>query len=180
MINLQRIQELLGTVPKPPEDALPQGVEDGECAGFENRTGITLPDDIRDWLKMANGPCVGPGGLYGIRPPRTHLDIEPFFLLFPKWKARKWIPIAGDGCGNYYIVPSQHEFGPGFPVLFIDTNVSVDEPCFIVASDIGHFLVSILEKELGKEGWPFNEMAVVQSDPGILSFKDVDLPWAAK
>ncbi len=180
MIDAPRIQELLCKVPKPPEELLPHGIGDVECDDFEKRTEIDLPEDAREWLKLANGPCVGPGGIYGIRPSRAHLDIESFFLSFPSWKARKWIPIAGDGCGNYYIVPTQHEYGRGFPVLFFDTSSSVDEPSYIVASDIGHFMLALLEKELGKEGWPFNEKAVVQSDPHIVAFKGVDLPWVAK
>src|SRR2546430_2684767 len=131
MIDAWRIQELLRKVPKPPEDSLPKGITDGECDDFEKRTGISLPDDVRHWLKVANGPCVGPGGVYGIRPLRRHFDIESFLSLFPSWKKRKWIPIAGDGCGNHYVVPTEHEYGSGYPVLFIDTSCSANAPSYI-------------------------------------------------
>ena len=177
MIDFLRIRELLHTVPRPPDDPLPIGLGDDECDKFEKSSGITLPKDVRDWLKIANGPCVGPGGFFGIQPSREHLDIDSFLSMFPSWKVRKWIPIAGDGCGNYYVVPTQNEFGNGFPVLFIDISFSTNEPSYIVASDIGHFIVSLLEKELGKDGWPFNKKAVIQSDPKIISFHSVVLPW---
>jgi hypothetical protein len=40
MIDAVRIEELLRTVPKPPEDVIPRGIDDGECDDFEKRTGI--------------------------------------------------------------------------------------------------------------------------------------------
>jgi hypothetical protein len=149
---------------------------DTDCDGFTTRTGLALPDDLRDWLKLANGPCVGPGGLYGIRPPRPYLDIESVLARESGWKERGWIPIAGDGCGNFYVVPTQGEFGNGYPVFFVDMSFP-DEPCYIVASDIGHFLLFLLEDELEKQDWPFDETYVVKSDPNIRSYKGIDLPW---
>src|SRR5438105_1019599 len=110
MIDRRRLSELLTKVPTPPEDSLPPPATDPDCDSFEKRSGIRLPDDVRDWLKLTNGPCVGPGGLYGIRPPRRHLDMEAIIALFPSWKAHQWLPIAGDGCGNYYVIPTQQEY----------------------------------------------------------------------
>jgi cell wall assembly regulator SMI1 len=180
MIDVRRIHQLLAQAPQPPGEALPGGISDSECDAFEQRTGIRLPDEVRQWLKVSNGPCVGPGGLYGIRPQRSHLDIETFLEMFPSWRTRKWIPVAGDGCGNYYVIPTQAEYGSGYPVLFVDTNSTSDTPSFIVASNIGHFLVSLLEKELGREGWPFNESYVTKADPEITRFVGVSLPWTAE
>jgi cell wall assembly regulator SMI1 len=140
MINERRIQDLLARAPKPSEDVIPRGVTEAECIDFERRTGITLPADMRDWLKLANGP----GGLYGIRPDRTYLDIESFLSFFPSWLTRKWIPIAGDGCGNNYVLSTQNEYGVGCPVLYFETGGAADAPLYVVASDIGHFLVFIL------------------------------------
>lgn len=179
MIDVVKIQKLLVSIPMPPEDLPLQGVSDAECNGFERRTGILLPHDVRHWLKLANGPCVGPGGFYGIQPHRSHLDMELFLSLHPSWLTQKWLPIAGDGCGNHYIMPTTSEYGSGYPVLFIDTSLTTDSPAYIVASDIEHFLVSMFEKELGKKEWPFNEESVLQSDPKLKQFKGVDLPWAA-
>src|SRR4051812_31301894 len=119
MIDVQRIRELLKKVPRPPGEPIPYGLTDTDCEQFEERTGIPLPEDLRTWLKITNGPCVGPGGLYGIRPQRQELDIEGILNLVPSWATHKWIPIGADGCGNFYIIPTNAEFGSGFPVLFI-------------------------------------------------------------
>jgi cell wall assembly regulator SMI1 len=177
MRNAAKIKELLARVPRPPEDSIPGGVSDGDLAKLEKRLGFPLPDSVRDWLKVSNGPCVGPGGLFGVRPKRKHLDIESYFKMFPAWKPKGWIPIAGDGCGNYYVIPANQDFGKGFPVVFIDTGESADEPAYIVSSDIEHFLISLLECELGSEGWPFDERVVMRNDPHITRFRGVSLPW---
>jgi hypothetical protein len=180
MIDIERVRELLGKVPKPPEDALPGGVEDNDCNDFQLRSGIILPHDLRVWLKLANGPCVGPGGLYGIHPFRDHLDMEVFLSLFPSWRERGWIPIAGDGCGNHFVLPTNQAYGNGFPVLFVDTSFSPDSVSYIAASDLGHFLVFLLGRELGNRGWPFDKDFVMLSDPRIVQFRGVDFPWAAR
>ncbi|MFM7159479.1 MAG: SMI1/KNR4 family protein [Planctomycetaceae bacterium] len=177
MIDIPRLQKLLLKVPHPPEDRLPEGASDDECNAFVKRTGIRLPCDMANWLKLANGPCVGPGGLYGIQPARSHLNIEAYLEMFPSFMTNKWLPVAGDGCGNIYVIPTQQDFGDGFPVVFVDTSSSHVTPSYIVASDIAHFLVAILECELGVQGWPFNEKHVLQSDPQIRKFSGVALPW---
>src|SRR5581483_128991 len=105
--------------------------------------------------------------------------METYLGMFPSWKVRKWVPVAGDGCGNYYVIPTQGEYGSGYPVLFIDTSSTSDAPSFVVSSDIGHFLVALLEKELGAAGWPFNENYVTKADPRITDFSHVPMPWSA-
>jgi len=177
MLDVVRISELLRKVPKPPEDSTPIGADTNAIHEFELRTGIYLPVDLREWLQIANGPCVGPGGMYGIRPACQHLNIESYLALFPSWTATKWIPVAGDGCGNYYIMPTQNEYGVGNPIVFIDTSIACDKPTFIVASDIEHFIISIIENELGDSGWPFDEDTVRRSDPNIIQFHGLALPW---
>jgi hypothetical protein len=64
-------------------------------------------------------------------------------------------------------------------VLFIDIGSTSDAPSFVAASDIGHFLVALLERELGSDDWPFNESYVAKTDPEITHFKGVAMPWNA-
>jgi hypothetical protein len=90
---------------------------------------------------------------------------------------KKWIPVASDGCGNYYAVPTNGEFGPGFPVVFIDSIASTDSPAYIVASGVLKFVRFYLEDELRLTQWPFDREEVVRCDPGILTFSGVKLPW---
>ena len=179
MINAPRILELLHQVPRPPEDSIPGGISTRECDECEVRTGLRLPPDVREWLALANGPCVGPGGLYGILPARESLGFEEVINLFPSWRRNRWLPVAGDGCGDHYVIPTQQEYGVGYPVVFVDVHSSEDVPAYIVASDIGHFLNALLEEELGKRGWPFNEQYVCRTDPDIQRFTGVPLPWRA-
>lgn len=178
MVDFEKIRVLLQRVPKPPGELLPEPATDEKLDSFEKRSGIKLPIDLRKWFKVTNGPCVGPGGLYGIENSQSHLDIEYYLALFPSWKSRKWIPVAGDGCGNYYIVPTQEEYGAGYPVVFVDTSVASENPAYIVASDIGHFLELLLEAELGRKGWPFDMNFMIKVDPEITRFRNVPLPWA--
>lgn len=173
----QQIANLLQLVPKPPEDSIPPGLDELHLDQFEGRTGITLPPMMRRWLMLTNGPCVGPGGFYGIRPMRSDLDIEGRIALFPEWRNRKWIPVAGDGCGNDYIMPTQNEFGTGLPIIFVDTTISPDVPIYVVASDLEHFLLGILQKEMGVKGWPFDPNHVLEFDPQITNCRDIKLPW---
>jgi hypothetical protein len=176
-MNTNTIQELLAKVPAPLGESLPEGVTDSSIDSFIHRAGLRVPADLREWLQLTNGPCVGPGGLFGIRTARDYLDMEFHLQLHPSWKHKKWIPIAGDGCGNYYIMPTNQEYGPGFPVLFIDTIKSGELPAYIVASDVEHFLVFLLQRELGNKAWPFNEKLVTEADPRIRDFVGLPYPW---
>ncbi len=174
---IEQISELLDRVPRPPEDSIPSGVTANEIAKFEERTGIKLPFMLRSWLSLTNGPCVGPGGFYGIHPLRSYLDIEEFLGRFPVWMTRQWIPVAGDGCGNHYIIPTQNEFGLGYPVIFIDMGLAADSPSFLVASDLAHFIVGVLRKEFGDTGWPFKREITLEFDPRISDYHTVKFPW---
>jgi hypothetical protein len=201
VIDVSRILDLVRRS-SPPDAVIPEGASEEECDAFEQRTGIDLPQDVRSWLMLSNGPLVGPGGLYGIRTPKSFLDIESQLHSYPQWKTEKWVPVAGDGCGNYYLVNTQGEFGEGHPVFFIDTIASKDLPSHIVASDIGHFLIGILEQELDSQNrhelaglshaelcaggspleqftgrWPFDEHSTIEFDPHILDFPGLTLPW---
>lgn len=177
MFDSLRICDLLQRAPLPPGEGLPSGVSDEDCRAFELRTGILMPPDLRKWLKMCNGPCVGAGGLYGLRTAREHLDIELQLGMHPQWQQAKWIPIAGDGCGNSFVTTTRNDFGVGSPVLFVDCGSSPDTPAYIVASSIGHFLVFFLGIEVGKRGWPFDPDVVTQMDPSITAYTGVALPW---
>lgn len=170
---------LLAKVPAPPEDETPAGATEQQLAEFEKRMGVTVPPKLRSWLLVCNGPCVGPGGVFGINTQRKSQDIEHVLALRPSWRDKGWIPVAGDGCGNYYVVATRGEFGQGEPVLFVDTMEDESRPAYIAASDIWRFLSFLLKKELGQPKWPYNRDEVVSADPDILSFHDVNLPWTA-
>ncbi|MCP4536461.1 MAG: SMI1/KNR4 family protein [Chloroflexi bacterium] len=170
---------LLRKVPAPPEDSLPAGASNAALQDAESTNGILFPPKLRDWLSTSNGACVGPGGLVGIDINRDSHDLAAIFDNYPIWRDKGWIPVAGDGCGNYYVVATRNDYGAGEPVLFVDANETPDEPAFIAASDTWLFLKFLLSKEVGESRWPFNEAEVVTSDPDIVSFENVCFPWNA-
>ncbi len=177
MIDNYKIDDLLQRVPHPPEEPPPPGIDDSECERFAIRTGITMPSDLQEWLKITNGPCVGPGGFYGIRPTCPFLDIESRMQIFPNWYTTKWLPIAGDGCGNYFVMPTLREYGDSHPIVFVDTTNSSSSPLYVVSSDLDHFIIATLEEELGATDWPFSRNFVINFDPDILKCSGVALPW---
>ena len=202
MLDKKKILTLLEKAPKLRDESHPPGLSDSELRRLEQGLNLELPDDFREFLKISNGPC----GICGIRTSDPLPDIEATLRLHPQWLKKPWLPLACDDCGNYYVVALRDELGPGKPVMFIDHEESYDVPCYIVASDVGHFLEFFLESEIvheklrpefvseykqhGHEGrlifpvddprlpqWPFNKAYVVARDPAILTFSKNLLPW---
>lgn len=173
--DIKRIDELISQVPRAPDQPLPAGLTEDVVSAFEERIGFPIPPEQSELLRLSNGPCVGPGGLFGVRPTLDFLDIEHLYESYPGWREHGWVPVAGDGCGNYYVaVPT----GDDWPVVFIDTMEDAQQPAFIVASGVLKFVIALLEKELGDTRWPFCEAAVTASDPRITAFADkFALPW---
>ena len=195
MLDTKKIEDLLARFPE-------HAINDFDVDAFAEWIGSPVSDDLRAWLKMANRLTVPPH-LFELP---TRPDIRSILEIRPSWKTKKWIPIGDDGCGNYYVVATQQEFGRGFPVIFIDTIDSPESPAYVVASDAAHFVVFFLEAEIihqrlrpefireynkhGHEGrlifpvddprlpqWPFNKDYVVARDPAILKFSKDLLPW---
>ena len=178
MHNLDKIKKLLRLLPQAPDYGLTKGIKDREAVNFYTSTGLSMPSDLAEWLKIANGLFVDSQYLLGLYTERSFLDIESYFTLYPFWKTNGWIPIGGDGCGNYYLISTQNEYGSGFPVFFVDTHEEPESPSYIVASNISYFLEFLLEKELKIEKrWPFDQDYVTAKDPEILSFRNIFLPW---
>lgn len=174
--NEDLIRKLLSEAHQP-AGGLPRGTSHEVLREFTKRTGVQIPNELQEWLLISNGPLVGPGGFYGVRPlAGDYVDIEAAFGSFPDWKTRGWIPIAGDGCGSYYIMVTHGEYGPGFPVIFCD-HANGFGPTYIVASNLGRFIEFMLREELGEYWWPFDRDRFIQEDPAILSFHGIPLPW---
>jgi hypothetical protein len=177
MVDIDSLLALAREVARRESIRLSPGTDDSAIFEFTDRTGVTVPDDLAAWLKRTNGNPLGPGGLFGIATHRKALDVELRYCTFPKWRDCGWIPVAGDGCGNYYMLATQHEFGFGYPVFFVDVIADSETPAYIVASAIGPFLRFILEQELREDRlWPFNRGFVLDRDPEIEEF-GIPLPW---
>ena len=164
----RRLRELLGAVSHPPESPIPAGIADGALRDFERRTGLVLSPEHEALLQLSNGPCVGPGGIFGIGTARESLDIEKIYATNPRWLELRWIPVAGDGCGNYYLA-----------VPCVDTMADPEAASYVVASDVLRFAEVLLDKEMGAVGWPFDAAVVLREDPGLARFEGrLPLPWS--
>jgi hypothetical protein len=162
--------------------ALPPGEHRKTCASidsiqdFGRRTGLVLPHELQDWLQVMNGSRIGPGGILGIRNDDPYCDIETILTGYPEWQKAGWIPIAGDGCGNYYVIVTD---GKLTPIVFIDTVADYLKPAYVAASGLWVFVWFLLKSELGETGWPFCREFVMQHDPEIECCTFAPMPWDA-
>jgi cell wall assembly regulator SMI1 len=167
-VNLLRFLE------GPPDEQIPAGISDSEISLCEARLGILFPEKLREWLGYSNGPCVGPGGMMGVKTVRDNLDIEVILDLHPTWKEKGWLPVAGDGCGNYYVLVISNP--KESPVAFVDTMEAESELAYVVASDFWRFLFFLFRGDLRESRWPFDKVEFERMDPEIFHL-GLPLPW---
>src|SRR5688572_4542233 len=95
-----------------------QGATDAQILAAEARIGFRFPDCLRIWLKHCNGSLAGQGGIFGVDQVNAFTDLEHKIRLYPDWLKSRWLPVAGDGCGNYYLLVPDSAVPGGFPVCF--------------------------------------------------------------
>jgi cell wall assembly regulator SMI1 len=145
--------------------------------GFESRTDLPLPSSLRDWLSICNGARNGAAGCFGLEQDVDWMDMEAFLTRWSNWVFKGWIPVAKDETGNPYMIGTRKSEEPEGYVFFVDSHESDDDPSFVVASDIWHFLRGYLSDALGESWWPFDQEAVLSRDPSILRAGSLRLPW---
>jgi hypothetical protein len=179
MLLTREVIQLAAQIPTPTGEPLPPGLSDAEIDGFTQRTGLLIPPELREWLHFTNGPCIGPGGVYGIRPRREHLDMEGVYEFLPEFKQNHWLPLGTDGCGNYYVLALASEPSELRPVYFIDASQDngYKAPTYAVASESWHFLRFLFRSELGDHAWPFDSKTVLANDPELSRVKGAPMPW---
>jgi len=92
---------------------------------------------------------------------------------------RYW-PVAGDGCGNYYVLAMDKIGASGeSPVGFIETMESATEPAYWAASSYAHFVFFLSTRHCAEKGcskfitypstiaWPFDPTFVLSIDPDL-------------
>ncbi|MBA4020489.1 MAG: hypothetical protein C0483_25290 [Pirellula sp.] len=183
-MNRKRILSLLEAA-RWPSDVASAGATRAQIEECEERVGVEFPKEMREWLAISNGPRVARCDFYGTE--RDYFKFDDVYEIFPEWTEREWIPILNDGCGNYWVMVTQEEFGEGRPIVFVKPISDREAAAYIVASDLEHFLEFVLEKEILSPElgdfedtyWPFDQDKVLAKDPDLLSFRDVPLPWDA-
>lgn len=176
-IKIALLLSLLGRVLLPPEGEAVQGVKESQLAAVASKYEQQIPVNYVRWLSACNGSSAGPGGIFGVRTPAGAPDALDILDFHPDWANHGWIPVAGDGNGNYYVLDTSRKHIDRDAVYFVDTMAD-EGLTYIAASDLLIFLKFLLGRELGEERWPFNAEYVVGSDPDIMRVRDLNLlPW---
>jgi hypothetical protein len=174
------VLDLLERVPRPPQARPCSGASREQLVALGRSLGYPVPTSLVTWLSLCNGVIAGPGGLYGSAPADDFLDIDSVLRLHPDWRVKKWLPVAGDGNGNHYVIDASHAHLDTDAVYFIDVSEDALRLAYIVASDLEHFLAFLLEGEIDVRGWPFDAGYVIGRDPAISSVDSpMLLPWNA-
>jgi hypothetical protein len=139
--RLDVVHGLVAGAVRPPEDGPPQGATPEQLEVLAGRLGQSLPAALAAWLSVCNGAVIGPGGVFGQRPDLKHLDIPSALRRYPGWQQQGWIPVAGDGCGNYYILT------PDGTVAFIDTMIDPDKITSRSGPDLVSFMTALLASD---------------------------------
>src|SRR4051794_32584279 len=131
------VRWLLARVARAPEQPFPGGAGEADLVDLARRVGVDLPDVLVAWLRVCKGEVIGPGGVFGARPDQEAVDVAAWSALHLGWRAEGWLPVAGDGCGNCYVLLTT---GPltGF-VGFIDTVTDPGRFGYVVASNLWRF-----------------------------------------
>ena len=133
---------MAGAVRAPDDDA-PQGASEVELAVLSLRLGHGLPPVLSSWLTVCRGAAIGPGGVFGQRPDRPFLDMVSTLDLYPEWRTLGWLPVAGDGCGNYYVLAEDGTVG------FVDPMSNPGKFERQVSADLLSFMTDLLGADQG-------------------------------
>jgi hypothetical protein len=119
-----------------------------------------------------------PVAFTGPGTPVDFLDIGFVLGAHPAWQGSRWLPCAGDGTGNHFVVDAGRAHLATDGVFFVDVMENPLELAYVVASDLSSFLVFLLEREIGVVGWPFDREFVLGRDRSVGSVAPQDLlPW---
>lgn len=129
-----------------PEEEAQRGASPAETYSLQARLGCGIRLVLRAWLSVCRGAGIGPGGVFGHRPDEPCLDMPRRRDSFPGWAEQDWLPVAGDGCGNYYVLTADGTVG------FVDT---MNDPGRIdrqVAGDLLLFMTGLLadDQDIGR------------------------------
>jgi len=168
-------------------DLYAAGATEEDLTAFTSRTEIELPDDVKQWLRITNGPSA----FYGIGSAQKGANMEELWELLPDLRQPGWIPVGTDDVGNIYVRVVSESGGRG-GVFYVHAT-SPDELAYAAASDTLHFAVFSLEESLhvtpefssveeayksGKMyGWPRDKSFVLSKDPELAHVEGAPLFW---
>lgn len=170
-----------------PRDPYPAGATEVDLKEFTSRTGVDFPDDVKEWLRITNGPS----GFYGVGSAQKGSNMEELWELRPDLRQPGWIPVGTDDFGNFYVRVVPESGGRG-GVFYVEAT-STDELAYAAASDTLHFAQFSLEERLhvtpefssmeeaiksGKlYGWPRDKSFVLSKDPDLAHVEGGPFFW---
>ena len=160
-----------------PDDLPLSGASSCDIAAAERKLRRRLPKELKDWLRVVNGPSVGvQGGFLGVNSRGRNLeDVVDIVGVCRKWMEEGWFPVADDGCDNYYVMLSKTE---GNPVAFIDMMADPSNLNYVAASNLAQFVRGFIESESGQDWyWPFDKDETLKRDPALATVTIAKLPW---
>lgn len=156
------------------------GATDADLDDLSSAFGRPLPDDVVAWLRLCNGTLAGEGGIFSVSRIIEELEF------WPVHRVRGGLPIAGDGCGNTYVVDST----AGSAVGLFEPIASDEELQCYFSSNLRAFLGRWLRKEIANtrarrarpqhrdyDPWPLEASEAVQLDSELANLSP--LPWDA-
>lgn len=118
-----------------------RGATAAELRDLESRLGRPLPRSLVAWLLVLNGDTIGEGGVFGARPDAPALDIGRVLDRYrEEWDPPAWLPVASDGCGNYYLLLADEGVG------FVDTMADPAVVSRVVEDSLVSFLLWYLPR----------------------------------
>ena len=138
MTSRERVDELVRGAVRSPDEPEIRGATAQELAELEVRLGTPLPAQLAELLRICRGAVIGPGGVFGHRPDVPFVDLPTVRALYPAWEAAGWLPVAGDGCGNYYMLLADGTVG------FVDTMADPGAIEEVEAPDLFSFIEELL------------------------------------
>lgn len=162
---------------------VPAGASDYQLRKLSKKLGVKIPDDLKMWLKLTNGPS----GFFGID---TLKDFDNILWqvkeYYPSWPSRGLIPVAKDECGCTYAVSLRFRSTLGSAIVFMDLAGDGGEPQYVVASNMLSFVeISLFEDEIPPRstfqscgGWSAAKKTYVLSkDPAIFTVNGIPCLW---
>jgi hypothetical protein len=180
-LEVMRLLRVVRPLGDGPVRAAPVSADD--TLRFERKYDLDLPAELKAWLRRCDGAAVNPGGIYPLFSRSSEeVSIDWYLTSYPEWRARGWLPVASDGCGDVYVLATSLGAPHGtHPVFFLD-QADWETPAYLVASGLWRFLFLLLKSEvLHANGervyWPFDREAVLAEDPDLASCRGIPLPW---
>ncbi|HLO99918.1 MAG TPA: SMI1/KNR4 family protein [Fimbriimonas sp.] len=144
---------------------------------YEQELGFPFSPQLALWIDRFGADMLGPGGLSEVDESNDPQGLLVRTTAHPEWVEMGWVPVAGDWCGNYYVVDTKL---PSEPVYFIDSYEDVGVPAYVAASNFRLFVDLFSKHDRGELPfhWPFAKTDTLTLDPE-LELISAPMPWDA-